>query len=49
MSYENMFPFNSRRIQALKIAEAGFNVFVFFDAQLYTKSGRCRRTLQKNK
>ena len=35
MSYENMFPFNGRAIQALKISEAGFNVFVFFDAQLY--------------
>ena len=30
-----MFPFNGRAIQALKNAEAGFNVFVFFDAQLY--------------
>lgn len=35
MSYENMFPFNGRAIQALKIVEASFNVSVFFDTQLY--------------
>lgn len=35
MSYENMFPFNGRAIQALKIVEASFNVSVFFETQLY--------------
>ena len=33
--YTDVFTYNDRAIQAFKIEKDGFNVFVFFDAQLY--------------
>ena len=33
--YTDVFTYNDCAIQAFKIEQAGFNVFVFFDAQLY--------------
>lgn len=49
MSYENMFPFNGRAIQALKIVEASFNVSVFFDTQLYANLQVVKRSLKAQK
>ena len=34
-SYSELFTYHGRAIQALKIEEDGFNVFVYYDAQLY--------------
>ena len=34
-SFEDVFTYNGRAIQAHKIEENGFNVFVYFDAMLY--------------
>lgn len=34
-SYTDVFTYNSRAIQAFKIEKDGFNLFVYFDAQLY--------------
>ncbi len=34
-SYSDLFVYHNRAIQSLKIEEDGFNVFVYYDAQLY--------------
>ena len=34
-SYQDLFTYNGRAIQALRIDDEGFSVFVYFDAQLY--------------
>lgn len=49
-SFSDLFTYNGRAIQSFKIEEDGFNVFVYYDAQLYANelADAAERAEQKN-
>jgi hypothetical protein len=49
-SFSDRFIYNGRAIQSFKIEEDGFNVFVYYDAQLYANelADAAERADQKN-
>lgn len=49
-SFSDLFTYNGRAVQSFKIEEDGFNVFVYYDAQLYANelADAAERAEQKN-